>query len=275
MNPQHVSQYLAGLGIAPKRWRGQNFLVDHEVVEKMTSQAGLTSRSQVLEIGPGLGILTEELLATAGLVVAVEIETALSSFLQKKFKGRKNLVVINNDILDISPEILRRHFGREPYSIVANLPYQITGQILRRFLTQQPRPHKMIIMVQKEVAWRLVADKPGSMTLLGLSAHYYGQPKFLFEVKRQAFIPSPKVDSAVVSIDLHQPLLTAESEKKFWQLAKIGFTSPRKQLQNNLQSGLRLDKNLVTTGLKKAGLDLKVRPGNLTVDDWVKLAKIF
>ncbi|MFZ5982242.1 MAG: 16S rRNA (adenine(1518)-N(6)/adenine(1519)-N(6))-dimethyltransferase RsmA [Patescibacteria group bacterium] len=251
---------------------GQNFLVDQSIVKKIIESANLEKDDFVLEVGPGKGILTVELAERAGQVMAIEIDTTLIPALKNKFKNQKNVEVVNEDILKISlPSLLGSCLK---YKVIANIPYYITSKIIRLFLENNFPPEEMILMVQKEVAERIVAC-PGKMSLLGLSVQYYATAKILFEVPRKCFSPIPEVDSAVIRITHRMEHGTEEKTRKLFRLARIGFSSKRKTLLNNLANGLHLNKELVLEKLKSAGFSEKTRAQELSLADWKNLTEFF
>lgn len=255
--------------IKPRSERGQNFLIDQNVVKKIIQAADLKKADMVLEIGPGLGILTGALAQRTGQVMAVEIDHKIFSFLKTEFAGRKNLKLILGDALKINfKELALKNFN---YQLVANLPYSVATPLIRGFLTQEPKPRSMVVMLQQEVGERLVA-RPGEMNLLALATQFFGSPEILFKVSRHCFWPEPKVDSLVVRIKLKN-LLPDVNQKKFFQLARIGFSAKRKQLQNNLAAGLKLKNERIKIILRELGLNEKIRAQDLSLDDWIKLTK--
>lgn len=271
-----ITQLLKDYGVAPTRGKGQNFLVDHEALMAMVEAANLKPTDAVLEIGPGSGVLTQELATRAKKVVAVELDKKLVQMLKKTTKGAKNLEVVEGDILNFTNQELADRLGGE-YQIVANLPYSITGVTLRKFLSQGPKPKRLVLMLQKEVAQRLAA-KPGRLSLPGLQAQLYGEPRIYQIIKKTSFFPVPEIDSAILIIDnigAGQAVADGLDDKKFWQLAKIGFSSPRKQLFNNLAGGLHITKDLAAQLLKKAKIGPQARAQELSVADWLRLVKNF
>lgn len=271
-------------GIKPSKSKGQNFLIDYNALGEIVKAAGLTKGDYVLEIGPGLGILTEKLIQLSKKVLSVELDKSLVVFLNKKFKANKNLEILQADILKIKNQALTEKLGTQNYKLVANLPYNITKAVLRKFLSFDPKPQEIVVLVQKEVAQKIVAQ-PGKMSVLSLSVQFYGQPEIIGYVPKESFYPAPKVESAILKIKLRQEKLPPEIvkisakkefiEKKFWQLIKIGFSSPRKQLQNNLAAGFKLSKENVKNKLKSANLPLEIRAQDLSLTDWAYLYQKF
>jgi len=269
-----IKQICRAYSITPSRQKGQNFLINPEVIKKMISIADLEKTDTVLEIGPGLGILTEGLVKQVKKVISVELDRKLFDFLRVKFSGVNNLELVNGDILKVQSSNLIS----QSYKVVANLPYNITSHFLKKFLTAENRPSAMTLLVQKEVAQRICA-LAGQMSLLSLSVQFYGQPKIIDFVKRDNFWPSPEVDSAILTITkIKNQLevdnyLTGINEKVFWRIIRIGFSAKRKQLHNNLAAGLNLSDTEIKKMLKKANFDPKIRAQNLSLADWRKLAQ--
>ncbi|MFA5128857.1 MAG: 16S rRNA (adenine(1518)-N(6)/adenine(1519)-N(6))-dimethyltransferase RsmA [Patescibacteria group bacterium] len=261
-------------GVRPSREYGQNFLIDREVLESIVQAADLKNNDTVLEIGPGFGVLTAELIGRAKRVVAVETDRKMAKILGEILDIPKNLEVVEKDILKIANDELG--VKNYEYKIVANLPYQITSAVFRKFLSEEPRPEEITVMVQKEVAERICAA-PGEMSLLSLSVQFYGQPEIVDIVPRRAFWPEPEVDSAIIKIsnikNIYERNKKEIAPEKFFRLAKIGFSSRRKQLQNNLAGGLRLSNKKIKEVLVNLGFDERVRAQDLGVDNWVKLVQ--
>ena len=249
-----------------KKSLGQNFLMHSKVAERIAEGAGIESNDVVLEIGPGTGKLTEHLLKCASQVIAVEKDNYLFESLKEKFKEAvqsKKLILLNEDILDFKIEKLKI----KNYKIVANIPYNITGAILKKFLTAKNKPSSMTLLVQKEVAERIMArDKKES--LLSISVKIYGEPKILFAVGRGNFIPAPNVDSAVIKISGISNKNFKKggvSEEKFWEVVRAGFAHKRKRLGNNL-------KTLKNRGINEGNWESS-RAEDLSPEDWFMLLK--
>lgn len=251
---------------------GQNFLKDKSVVKKIIDSADLQPDDFVIEIGPGEGVLTEKLAKYAKKVVAIEIDRNLADKLQKKFQNKPNIEIVNEDILKINlPELFKRYnLQTTNYKLIANLPYYITSPIIRLFLEIKIQPKEMILMVQKEVAQRIV-EKPGKMSILAISVQYYAHPEILFEIKKEAFEPIPQVDSAVIKIS---NIKSPAPNSSFFRLVRAGFCAKRKTLANNLLNSLHLDKKEVEEKLKNIGLTSTTRAQELSIADWQKILKI-
>jgi len=259
---------------------GQNFLRDKSIIQKIIQVANLTPADLVVEIGPGEGILTEELSKMVGKVLAIEIDRNLIPALHKRFAQNKKVEIINEDILKINLNKLALSYNlkAKSYKIVANIPYYITSPIIRLFLESEIPPQEMILMVQKEVAERIVAN-PGKMSILALAVQYYAQAQILFSLPSTAFFPVPKVDSAVIRI-VPNPTHALPLErggvkrKKFFRIVRAGFSAKRKTLANNLANSFHLDKEAVENKLNKLGLAPLTRAQELSLEDWKKLSKI-
>lgn len=260
-------------GIKPSRSKGQNFLIEEEVYDRIVDSANIKKEDTVLEVGPGLGFLTLKLGQKAKKVLAVELDTKIFQFLQVMLQTQKieNIKVFNNDILQAKGEKFSK-MGK--YKIVSNLPYNITSVFLRKFLSLSNKPELIVLMLQKEVAQRIVAQAP-DMSLLSVSVQFYAQAEILFEVNRDKFYPAPEVDSAVIRIKtIANRLKNYEEEKKFFSILKIGFSAKRKMLKNNLSLGLKMDIKEIENILNQAGLDSKVRAEELTIDNWLNIYRL-
>jgi len=263
---------------------GQHFLIDEEVLKLITSAAELTPTDVIMEIGPGLGVLTKELARQAGWVVTIELDSKLAAILKQTLASFNNVTIINEDILQIDPAVLLQeqktrfsqavgsHFN---YKVVANLPYYITSPVLRHFLEASVKPQLMVVMVQKEVAEVIVA-KPGQMSLLSISVQLYGEPTIVSYVPAQCFYPAPEVDSAILKINLYsQPAVEVADNESFFALVRAGFTAPRKQIGNSLAQGLELPKAEVLSLLEKASIVPQRRAETLTLGEWARLWQVF
>jgi len=261
------------LGTRPKKGLGQHFLIDRSVLEKILTAAELEPSDTVIEVGPGLGILTAELAKRAGKVIAIEVDSGLASSLQKRLSKFANLTVINTDILQLDPqELIDR---KKNYKVVANLPYYIAAPILRHFLEASRKPSLMVVMVQKEVGQSIVAA-PGDMSILGISVQLYGKPAIVDYVSAQSFHPQPKVDSAIVRIDVYsKPAVDVKDIAGFFEIVKAGFSAPRKQIRNSLALGLQLTSAEAEELLQKAGITSQHRPETLSLEEWAKLHRTF
>jgi len=256
--------------IKPARSKGQNFLIKEEVYKKIVETAGLEKEDTVLEVGPGLGFLTIELARIAKKVVAVELDNRLAEILRTGLitQNIANVGVLNQDVLQFDPSLLPAS-----YKVVANLPYNITSIFLRKFLSGENKPTVMVLMLQKEVAQRIIAHPP-KMSLLAVSAQFYSQAEIIEFVPANCFWPSPEVDSAIIKLKINPPTGELDlkiKEKDFFRLVKIGFSSKRKMLKNNLASGYHIATEEAERRVIKAGFNPKIRAQELSVLDWKKL----
>ena len=228
----------------------------------------------VVEIGPGLGSLTQELAREAGRVVTIELDDALSSALTEACVDTPNVSVVHADAREIDIDSLLGP-GHPHYKVVANLPYYAALPILRRFLEAEHPPLVLVVMIQLEVARAMVAQ-PGDMSLASIAVQAYGTPRMVCRVPPGAFNPPPKVTSAVVRIDTKkQPIVGMAQMPNFFKVVRGGFSAPRKQLLNSLAQGLRLPKDSAAEALAEASIESKLRPEDLSLEDWAKLANAF
>jgi len=252
---------------------GQHFLIDQGVLETIISAAELSPDDIVVEVGPGLGILTQELAAKAGGVVAIELDDKLAALLKKTLASFNNVTIVNDNVLNIEPEDLIKEQGAG-YKVVANLPYYITSPVLRHFLEAAAKPKTMVIMVQKEVA-EAIAAKPGDMSLLSVSVQFYGKPEIISNVPAPSFYPAPEVDSAILRIVLYPKPKVDVDEAGFFYIVRAGFAAPRKQIANSLAKGLGRDKAEVLPFLDRADIAPQRRAETLTLEEWAGLWRVF
>lgn len=248
----------------PNKSLGQHWLKDREVLAHIADCADIQPNDTVLEIGPGLGTLTSELLRRAKNVVAVEFDEALAAKLPAQFPG-KNLEVIHSDILSFNLSTLP-----ENYKVVANVPYYITSKIVKLLMTAQNKPAVTVLLVQKEVAQRIAAE-PGDMSILAVSAQIYATATLGNIVPAEMFTPPPKVDSQVVVLKTAESWVTPDNEKAFFRLVKAGFSSKRKKLRSSLSAGLGISKEQAEALCAKAGISADWRAESLSTAQWVAL----
>ena len=266
--PLNVSALLRAHGLAPKKSLGQNFLVDPVALERIVQIADLSQQATVLEVGPGLGSLTRHLALAAHRVVAVELDDALIPVLEEILKGIPNVEIIHGDILKLNPAEL---MGQDGYSVVANIPYYITSNLIRHLLEAAVKPNRIVLTVQREVAERITAS-PGDLSLLALGVQVYGKPKVAARIPAGAFYPPPNVDSAVVRVDLYsEPLIPTNLLEAFFRLARSGFSQKRKTLRNSLSAGLSWPPAQTAGLLAAAGIDPQRRAETLTLEEWKML----
>ena len=269
-----LPEYLRRLGVSPRKALGQHFLIDEFALGDVADACRLDGESTVLEIGAGAGGLTEELLSRAGHVVAVELDEELAALTRRRLSEHAGLCVVAADILDFPPQELLAECGEAPpYVACGNLPYHITQPVVRRLLEAEAPPERIIVMVQREVAERMVGGE-GHESLLSLSVQCYGEAEQLFDVPASAFWPPPKVRSAVVRIErLGEPAvdLPPDGVSRFFNLLRAGFAEPRKQLHNSLRSALGVPAEGIGLMLAEADIDTTKRAQHLRLDDWRRL----
>jgi 16S rRNA (adenine1518-N6/adenine1519-N6)-dimethyltransferase len=280
MSPESLAQttkrLLALLDTRAKKSLGQHFLIDAGALRRIVDAADLSPGDTVIEVGPGLGVLTVELLERAGHVIAVELDDNLVHLLKNRFAEASNLTIVHEDILKIDPStILDKAKGARTseYKVVANLPYYITSAVLRHFLEGDVSPSLMVVMVQKEVARQIVA-KPGEMSLLSVAVQFYGEARIVATIPAGSFIPPPKVESAVLKIRRHGALpIPVTDIESFFKVVRAGFCAGRKQLVNSLAQGLGTEKAAERAALEKASIEPTRRAETLAIDEWVSLWK--
>ncbi len=270
LDPGRVRAALTALGIRPSRELGQNFLIDGAALGEIVRAAELTSSNTVVEVGPGLGVLTYELVREAGRVVAIEFDRRMAMRLKDEL-GATNLDVVEGDVLRVAPETL--FDVGTPYKVVANLPYQITSAILRHFLEARQAPDLMVVMVQWEVAERIVALPP-DMSVLAHSVQIYAEPEIVTRVPAASFVPPPQVDSAVLRLRRREALLVDVGDvDALFRVVKAGFLHARKKLGNSLPNGLAamgigVGKERAIAALERCGVDPSRRAETLTLAEW-------
>jgi 16S rRNA (adenine1518-N6/adenine1519-N6)-dimethyltransferase len=274
-------------GIQPSKGLGQNFLTDEGVLARILEASDLQPTDIVLEVGPGLGSLTRRIAEQAAEVVAVELDRKMVMLLAHELRDHANVHVVQGDILQVDPiaEIVAALAATpaEPggpereealhYKVIANLPYYITSSALRHLLGARVRPARLTLMVQREVAERILAA-PGDLSLLAISVQVYGDAEMVCRVPASAFYPRPKVDSAVLCIHVHAtPRIPDTESARFFRVVHAGFGQKRKQVHNSLTHGLGLPHERVLQGLAEAGVEADRRPQMLTIEEWARLAQ--
>lgn len=265
---QVLRNLLYAHNMRPNKAFGQHFLIDRAVLEQIVATAELHEAEQVLEVGAGTGVLTRELAKQARRVVAVELEKDMLALLSETTCNYPNVEILDRNLLYLDPQEV---FATEPYKLVANLPYYITAPTFRHFLESANPPRLFVVMVQYEVAKRMVAA-PGDLSLLGVSVQFYGSPRIIARVPATAFYPAPKVDSAILRLDVHeQPPLTPRERHTFFRLVQAGFSEKRKQVHNSLANGLHRKDEDIRGWLAAAGIEAQRRAETLSIEEWLRL----
>lgn len=268
----NIKKFLKQYGLRPSKHLGQNFLIDKKALVQIVRAAKLSKKDTVLEIGPGLGVLTEKLAQQAKKVIAVEKDKRMFEAVEEILKDFSNVEIIHGDILKSFKSLM----PKSEYKVAANIPYYLTSPLIRLLLESENPPRQMVLLVQKEVAQRICA-RPPKMNLLAVSVQFYGRPQIISYVPKKSFWPQPKVDSAIVKITLRgatprKKAVFLNYRAKFFKLVKAGFSSPRKQLVNNLSEKLKLDREQTKKALIQSGLSSQTRAQNLSLEDWETLS---
>ncbi len=271
IDPADVRATLRAAGLRARHALSQNFLADADVLSGILAEAAPDPDARVLEIGPGLGLLTGGLLGAGALVTAVELDAGLASFLRDRFAveldaGR--LFLVEGDALD--QDLVR--LVESPYDVVANLPYHITSPILHALLGEAPRPRRLVLMVQREVAERIAAP-PGKMSYLSVFVQYHARVRIAFRVPPEAFEPEPAVESAVIVVEPYDEddRLDPVVEDQLWRLVQAAFRERRKMIHNVLARQLPIDAGRVDAALAATGITPDRRPQTLAVGEWLAL----
>jgi 16S rRNA (adenine1518-N6/adenine1519-N6)-dimethyltransferase len=269
--PLNAAAVLKRYGLRADKSLGQNFLQDHFALEKIAHAAEIQADDCVLEIGPGLGSLTRYLAVSARVVTAVELDAGLLPPLKAVLTPHANVRIVQGDILELQVSDLVDQSG---YIVAANIPYNITSAIIRHLLESTPKPRRIVLTIQKEVAERICAT-PGDMSLLALSVQVYGKPRIEARIAAGAFHPVPNVDSAVLRIDIYdEPLIAKEMLPLFFKLIKAGFSQKRKTLRNSLSAGLQMKPTEAEALLTQAGIDPMRRAETLSIEEWKRLCEM-
>lgn len=248
----------------PKKALGQNFLINKSVLPTIINASQIKPGDIIIEVGPGFGILTKVLLDADAKVFAIEKDFDLIADLTKKFGNNKNLKIVHQDALFFDAS----HFKK--YKVVSNLPFNIASPLIRKFLESSTPPELMVVMVQKEVAEKIVA-KPGNSErgVLTLAVEFYGSSEIIATVSKNSFRPQPKIDASIIRI---VPKKKSDiNQKLFFRIVKAGFSAKRQQIHNSLSATLRLPKDEVEEWLKKSSIDPQKRAEDLSLEDWLKL----
>jgi 16S rRNA (adenine1518-N6/adenine1519-N6)-dimethyltransferase len=276
-SPRTIEDILKSHGFKMSKKFGQNFLTDENIVLKIVNAARVTKEDVVLEIGPGIGAMTAKLCERAKHVIAVEIDKMLIPILDETLAEYENCTVINEDILklDINAEIIK-HTDKK-IKVVANLPYYITTPIIMGLLEKDLPIESITVMIQKEVAERIAATPGGKeYGALTVACGYYTKPQLSFIVPSSVFIPKPKVDSAVIHMEVRDDRLMDKNDKdRFFAVVKAGFANRRKTLLNTLSNNLHYEKSDVKKALLKAGIEESRRAETLSFEDFKRIAEAF
>jgi len=267
-----IKKELNALDIKPKKSLGQNFLINEGIYKKIVAALEIKGDDTIIEVGPGLGTLTEYLAESGAKIIAVEKDRKFAAYLKNKFPDRKNVRIIEGDILKFNPAYYQLQTIN--YKVVGNIPYYLTSHLLRIVLEKWPRPRLVVLMLQKEVAQRIIA-KPPDMSLLAVSVQYYAKPEITNYVSAGSFYPPPKVDSAIIKLEIrNQKIENRKNDKEFFRVVRAGFSGKRKQLANNLSAGLKLSKKEIELKLLAVDVDPRRRAETLTVEEWQKITDI-
>lgn len=265
-SPKTIKELFAKHEAKASKGLGQNFLIDKNILAKIIDSADIKKNDDILEVGSGIGTLTKELAKRAKKVIAVEKDRKMIEILKETLKDFNNIEIIQDDILKTKLKIPKK------YKLVANIPYYLTSPLIRKFLEDKSPPEEMVLMLQKEVAQRICA-KPPDMNLLAVSVQFYAEPKIISYVSKNCFWPAPKVDSAIIKIVPHISYRSPASVKNFFDVAKAGFSHPRKQLIGNLSKMLKLERAQTKKWLLANNIKPEQRAETLSIKDWKNLTE--
>ena len=252
-----------------KKSLGQNLLTDDNIIKQSLLAAELSPEDLVIEVGPGMGALTDQIIEIGPQFIAIELDERLFQYLQIRYQKHNNVRILQGAASRIDiPSLIE---GHSHYKVMGNLPYYLGSKIIRRFLESDRKPDLLVTMVQREVALNMCA-KPGKLNLLGIGVQFFGQPEIITLVPPTAFHPKPKVTSALVRINVNKkPFLSKEDEKAFFSLVRSGFQSPRKQLGGVLSKGLGIPRDSLELIFHKADIPISNRAQRLSLADWGNL----
>lgn len=266
MEKSEIINLLKKYNLRPKKSFGQNFLKDEFVLQKIVQAAEIEESDCIVEVGPGLGILTKKLAVQAKKVITIELDKSLESLLKNELFKFSNIELKNMDALKFDPP-------KENYKVVANIPYNITSPLISHFLESERRPDKIVLLIQKEVAEKICA-KAGKLNVIAIHVQIFGTPKIISKVPAESFFPAPKVDSAVIYIDMYKnPLVKKENLKNFFKIVHAGFSHRRKTIINALERKLDTDRSTIKSALKKCNISENARAQHLKIDDWSCLSQ--
>lgn len=270
-----IKEILSKHGFTFSKALGQNFLVNPSVCPKMAEMCGADKETGVIEIGPGIGVLTNELAKVAKKVVAIELDKRLLSVLSETLSDHTNVKVINDDVMKIDlHQLIKDEFSNMKVVVCANLPYYITSPVIMRLLEENLPISALTVMVQKEAGQRICAEVGTRLGgALTVAVNYYSKPRLLFNVSAGSFMPAPKIDSCVIRLDIDpEPTVNVKSSKAFFKVVKSAFSQRRKTLSNSLSSGLGYDKQTVNSILEKSGVPQNTRAEQLKMEEFAKIA---
>ena len=275
-SPKHLKDVLGRHGFSFSKSLGQNFLIDGNIVRKIVDEANIAKEDYVIEIGPGMGTLTEELALRAKKVIAIEIDPSLLPVLDETILTKYNNVeIIHNDVLKVDLKaLIQEKCEGKSVKVVANLPYYVTTPIIGKLIEDELNLDCIIVMVQKEVAERMESG-PGGKEYGSLSVfvNFYTNPKIVVKVPKTVFIPQPKIDSAVIKLSIKKDLPDVDKDK-FFKVVKASFSKRRKTILNCLSTyGFAFDKETVKESLENIGISPEIRAENLSVEDFIKISK--
>jgi 16S rRNA (adenine1518-N6/adenine1519-N6)-dimethyltransferase len=271
--PTRLRPLLERHGLRPRKSLGQHFLVNRGVLKRIVSAANLSDSDTVIEVGPGLGVLTRELLANAGRVIAVEKDEALATALRDELGSEPRLEIVTGDFLTMGAAALLRDYNiPQGYKVVANLPYNVATAILRQFFEAPVKPQLLVVLLQREVAKSLAAT-PGDMGLLAVATQLYAVPELLGVVRPGSFFPPPKVDSSIVRLTVRErpSVVSGDEAGTYLDVVRAGFSAPRKQLANSLGHGMGLPRTETLEVLKEADISPKRRAETLSLEEWARV----
>lgn len=273
-NINTVREILSRHGFTFSKALGQNFLINPSVCPRMAAAAVTDDNTGVLEIGPGIGVLTNELLKSAKKAVAVELDKRLIPVLDETLGEYENLKVINADVMELDlNRLIQEEFGGMRVAVCANLPYYITSPIIMKLLEDRLPVDTITVMVQKEAAVRLCAEEGSrDSSAITCAVRYYAEPRLLFHVSAGSFMPAPKVDSAVIQLTLREPQTVPRDEKQMFRVIKAAFAQRRKTVLNSISSSMPLDKNELSGILESEGIDPSARAEKLTLADFARIS---
>lgn len=270
---RETKNLLKSHNLSPRKGLGQNFLIDKTALQKMVDTADLKPNDYILEIGPGLGVLTLELAKRSKKVLAIEKDEKMANVLKDILKQQNisNVEIIAANAL--ATPYTKYKILNTRYKVVANLPYYITAPVIRKFLESEQKPESMVLMVQKEVGQR-ICSKPPRMNLLAVSVQFYAKPEVISFISKKCFWPEPKVDSTIIKLNIKKEKSEIDSEL-FFKIVKAGFSQPRKQILGNLSKRLKLNRDIIAAWLAENNIKPEQRAETLSMDDWLRLCRTF